>query len=135
MRDHLKILGWLYVVTGAFTLLLAIVFGAFFGFGALFAARGQDAAVIGGIGAILLLFISLMSLPAIVLGWGLLTHKPWSRVLGIVISVLHLASVPIGTLIGAYGLWVLLNDETKWLLSGGPFAHYTGYRGGGGAVR
>ncbi|HEX6750092.1 MAG TPA: hypothetical protein VF092_22550 [Longimicrobium sp.] len=119
MRDHLKVLGWLYVVTGAFTLLLAIVFGVFFGFGAFFAARGEDAAVLGGIGVVLLLFISLMSLPAIILGWGLLTWKPWSRVLGIVLSVLHLASFPVGTMIGGYGLWVLLNDESKRLLEAG----------------
>ena len=119
MRDHLKVLGWLYVVTGAFTLLLAVLFGAIFGFGALFAARGEEAAILGGIGAVILLFISLMSLPAIVLGWGLLTWKPWSRVLGIVLSVLHLASFPVGTMIGAYGLWVLLNDESRRLLEAG----------------
>ncbi|HEX8904948.1 MAG TPA: hypothetical protein VF771_08925 [Longimicrobiaceae bacterium] len=119
MRDHLKILGWVYVVNGAIVLLMAALFGAMFGFAGFFAERGQDAAILGGIGAVIAVFITLMSLPAIVLGWGLLTWKPWSRTLGIILSVLHLPGFPTGTLIGAYGLWVLLNDETKRLLEAG----------------
>jgi hypothetical protein len=118
MRDHIKILGWLYVVSGALVLGVAVLFGSVFGLAGFF-TRGQDGAVLGVIGAVVAGFILVMSLPAIILGWGLLTWKPWSRILGIVLSVLHLASFPIGTLIGAYGLWVLTNDETRRLLEMG----------------
>lgn len=119
MRDHIRILGWLYVASGAVVLLLAGLFAALFGFAGFFVGRGQDAAILGGIGAVVAVFMTVMSLPAIVLGWGLLTWKPWSRMLGIVLSVLHLPGFPTGTLIGAYGLWVLLNDESKRLLDAG----------------
>ncbi|HEX8242247.1 MAG TPA: hypothetical protein VF541_02080 [Longimicrobium sp.] len=119
MREHVRILGWLYVASGAVVLLLAALFGAIFGFAGLFAARGEDAAILGVLGAVIALFITLMSLPSIVLGWGLLTWKPWSRMLGVVLSVLHLPSVPVGTLLGGYGLWVLLNDDTRRVLEAG----------------
>jgi hypothetical protein len=119
MRDHLKILGWIYIVSGSFVLLLAVLFGAIFGFAGLFGAHGQDAAVLGGIGALVMAFMTVLSLPAIFLGWGLLTYRPWSRILGIVLSVLHLPSFPVGTMIGAYGLWVLTQEESRRLLESG----------------
>jgi hypothetical protein len=37
----------------------------------------------------------------------------------IVISALHLLSFPIGTALGVYGLWVLLNEQSRRLLEGG----------------
>jgi hypothetical protein len=40
----------------------------------------------------------------------------------IIISVLHLFSVPLGTALGVYGLWVLFNDEARRILeSGGTY--------------
>lgn len=118
MRDHIRILGWLYVACGAMMLVFGVVFGGIFGAAGLglMAWRG---AVFGGVGAFIALCMAVVSLPSIVEGWALLTGKPWSRILGIVLSVMNLASFPIGTLIGAYGLWVLLNDETRRLLDAG----------------
>jgi hypothetical protein len=43
----------------------------------------------------------------------LLTVKPWARVLALVIGILNLANVPIGTIIGAYACWVLLQQPTR----------------------
>ncbi|HSU16020.1 hypothetical protein [Longimicrobium sp.] len=119
MRDHLKILGWLYVVSGGFMLLVGVGCATVFGMAGAFSGRGEDALVAGGIGALVLGIMAVLSLPAIVLGWGLLAWKPWSRVLGIVLSILHLFSFPLGTLIGGYGLWVLLNEESRQLLERG----------------
>jgi hypothetical protein len=34
-------------------------------------------------------------------------------VLTIILSVIHLFSVPFGTALGIYGLWVLLQQETE----------------------
>ena len=46
-------------------------------------------------------------------GWGLLNDKPWARILTIVLSALSLLSVPIGTALGIYGLWVLTHPEVE----------------------
>jgi len=64
-------------------------------------------------------FLLLLSAPAIIGGWGLIKGKSWSRVLMIVISALHLLSFPIGTALGIYGLWVLLNEQSRQFLDGG----------------
>lgn len=64
-------------------------------------------------------FLLLVSAPAIIGGWGLIKGKSWSRVLMIVISALHLLSFPVGTALGIYGLWVLLNEQSRQFLDGG----------------
>ena len=43
--------------------------------------------------------------------------RPWSRVWGIVLSVLSLFVVPFGTIIGLYGLWVLLSKDSERLFT------------------
>ena len=64
-------------------------------------------------------FLLILSAPSIIGGWGLIKGKSWSRVLMIVISALHLLSFPIGTALGIYGLWVLLNEQSRQFLDGG----------------
>jgi hypothetical protein len=49
----------------------------------------------------------------------LINYKPWARVLMVVVSAISLIHVPLGTAVGVYGLWVLLNDETKYLFASG----------------
>ena len=44
---------------------------------------------------------------ALLVGYGLLTRKPWGRTLAIVIAILSLFRFPVGTALGIYTLWVL----------------------------
>jgi hypothetical protein len=46
-------------------------------------------------------------------GWGLLQREGWARVLALVMAFLALLSVPIGTALGVYTLWVLLPSESE----------------------
>ena len=41
-------------------------------------------------------------------GWGLLQRESWARMLTIVLGLLALLSIPFGTALGVYTLWVLL---------------------------
>ena len=68
------------------------------------------------IGTVLFIFAA----PGFICGYGLITKKAWSRVFGIILSCLSLFSIPIGTIIGIYGLWILFKDETKDLFSNPP---------------
>jgi hypothetical protein len=56
-------------------------------------------------------FVAMMTVLAAALaflvGFSLLTRKPWGRVLGIVVGVLVLIKIPVGTALGIYTLWVL----------------------------
>ena len=49
----------------------------------------------------------------IVTGWGLLQHEDWARVVALVFGFLALLSVPIGTALGIYTLWVLLPSQSE----------------------
>jgi len=53
-----------------------------------------------------------VSVAGIVAGIGVLRKRPWGRVLMLVISFINLLRIPLGTALGAYSIWVLLNDET-----------------------
>jgi hypothetical protein len=115
LRDHLKVLGWLYVATGGLVLLLAAVAGTILGVAGLATA----AAELGVVAFAVSIVIAAIAVPSLICGWGLLTYRPWARVLGIVLSALQLGNFPVGTAMGGYGLWVLLNEDAKRLLDAG----------------
>src|SRR5436309_2464295 len=124
MQTHVKVLGVLYLAVGACMLLLALflflTMGSVAGIvGA--TAEPQDAAiaipVLGLAGTALAAMLGIFSLPSLITGYGLLYFKQWARIVGIVLSAVSLINIPIGTAIGAYGLWVLLNKETERLFN------------------
>ncbi|HEX4487025.1 MAG TPA: zinc ribbon domain-containing protein [Terriglobales bacterium] len=45
-------------------------------------------------------------------GWGLLHREPWARMLSLVLAFFALFSIPFGTALGVYTLWVLLPSES-----------------------
>jgi hypothetical protein len=67
--------------------------------------------MMGAIGSFVLIVILALSIPGIIAGVGLLSYRPWARILTIVLSILDLVSFPFGTALGIYGLWVLLTAE------------------------
>ena len=124
MQTHVKVLGVIYLAFGALMLLaalfLAVTLGGVAGIvGA--TAEPDDAAiaipVLGFAGTALAGFLGIFSLPSLITGYGLLNLKPWARIVGIVLSAISLINIPIGTIIGAYGLWVLLSKETEQLFN------------------
>jgi len=122
MQTHVKVLGVVYLAVGGCMLLAALfLFLTLGGVAGIVGATAepQDAAiaipVLGFAGTALAAFFTLFSLPSLITGYGLLNYKPWARVVGIVLSAISLINIPIGTVVGAYGLWVLLNKETERL--------------------
>lgn len=127
MQTHVKVLGVLYLAVSAVCLVTALflllVMGSAAGIvGA--TADPQDAAIaiqiLGIAGSALAICLGAFSLPGLITGYGLLICKPWARVLGIVLSALILIIIPVGTILGAYGLWVLLSKDAERLFEGGP---------------
>lgn len=50
---------------------------------------------------------------AFVAGYGLLSRRPWARVLAIVLAILALLKFPVGTALGIYTLWVLAPAQSR----------------------
>lgn len=127
MAQHVKILAILHIIYAGFVLLaglvVLVVMGGIAGFISA-SDRSVDSQVappiLGLIGIGVFFFLLVLSLPGIIGGFGLLGFKPWARLLVIVLSAFELLSVPFGTALGIYGLWVLLNGETEILFRASP---------------
>lgn len=126
MTTHVKVLGVLYIVLSSLGVCAALFFGLALGAAGSIVgttASPEDAAialpVMGLAGTALVAFILALSLPGLVAGIGLLKLQPWARILGIVVAALNLINIPFGTVLGIYGLWVLLNKETERMFGGG----------------
>lgn len=122
MATHIKVVGILHIVMGAFGLMIGLAlllfFGGLAGVVGVSDHSGDNLAaipVLGAIGGFLFILIAVLSLPGIVAGIGLLQFRPWGRTLGIILSALHLFNVPFGTVLGVYGLWALLTPEAEAL--------------------
>jgi hypothetical protein len=118
MQNHVKILGILHIVFGALGILMALgmlaLFGGIAGVVGMNASSDEAAVavpILGGIGALIFVSMLVLSVPGIIAGIGLLSYKPWARILGIIISILDLVQFPFGTAIGFYGIWVLFSRD------------------------
>jgi hypothetical protein len=59
----------------------------------------------------LAVYVGLRSLLGVIAGIGVLTKKPWARVVAIIAAILSLIKIPFGTALGIYTLWALGNSE------------------------
>lgn len=107
----MRIVAYLHIALGVLGLLgAAFVFLAVAGAGLL---SGDVGAIFitSTIAAIVGLFLGITSVPGIVGGLGLLGHRPWARILVLVVATFYLFHVPFGTLLAIYSYWTLLTEE------------------------
>ena len=115
MQQHLQILAAIYLGLGAIGGVIGlIVFVAVAG-GGLLSGDPTAMTITTIVGASIAVFFLLMAAPAIAAGIGLYRYRSWSRPLAMVLGFLLLWFVPIGTAIGIYTLWALLQPETAQL--------------------
>jgi hypothetical protein len=113
MKKHVTIVGALQIGFSCLWLILAVVLYFIFNF-----ARGQVGddptalKVLGFMSISLPLFIGLLSLLGLVAGIAVLSYKGWGRIITIIVSALGCFNIPIGTLVGVYSIWVLMQDDT-----------------------
>jgi hypothetical protein len=128
MDTHVKVLGVLHIALGALGLIGALVLVLVFGgaAGIVGASGDPDAAtalpIIGITGTAIVIFVVALSLPGVIIGIGLLQCRPWARIGGLVLSIIDLMGIPFGTILGVYGLWVLLSKDTERVFKGAQVA-------------
>jgi len=66
--------------------------------------------IVGTVGTAVGLLLIVLGIPGLVAGAGLLARKSWARILALVVGILGLANIPVGTVIGIYAIWVLMQD-------------------------
>jgi hypothetical protein len=118
LQQHVNLLGWLLIVEHAILLLVAgFVFVLLTGVGVV-SGDSEAMAILGIVGTSVGVFLAALSAPGIAAGIGLLKRKSWGRFLAMVVGVLGLLNFPVGTLIGVYMLWVLMQDSAAEYFGG-----------------
>jgi hypothetical protein len=111
MEKHINVVAALQI---GFSILGLIIGGVLF---TLFVLLGNfidepDAQMVFGIIAqVVMVVLIILSIPGIIAGIGLLKRKEWARILTLILSVLSLINFPIGTAIGAYSIWAMVQPE------------------------
>jgi hypothetical protein len=125
MEKHFTLVGILNIVYDSFALIGAFVlFAISFGFRYFFELisryhhHGMDEVppevldivpfILTVIGILILVFAIIGIIGAV----GVMKRKEWGRITLLVISFFNLIHIPLGTILGVYSIWVLLNDET-----------------------
>jgi hypothetical protein len=124
MEKHIQVLGILHIVYSAAGLLVGVIlFLLFIGLGT-FIGSFHDVpgnvhdgvpAVLYVIGLFIGTLLFLFSIPGIIGGVGILYKKEWARILTLVVGFFDLLHIPVGTALGVYTIWVLMNDQTLTL--------------------
>jgi hypothetical protein len=121
IEQHVQILGFVHLVSGGFFAAIGLfVLALLLGIGLIVAADDPMAPkVMGIVGFSVAGLLVALGLPGMVAGYGLLKRKSWGRALAMVVGVLDLFNMPIGTLIGVYTLFVLVQEPAGDYFGGG----------------
>lgn len=102
----IKLLGWLHVLldgAGLFCCVVALVL----------VGMDKDSRAGAIVVPVVLMLSGGIFIPGLIGGVGLLQRRRWARPFMIAFSAIELLIIPIGTVIGAIGLWILLGRDAK----------------------
>ena len=111
MEKHINIVAALQI---GFSILGLIIGGLIFTilfFVGDFVDEPEAQTVLTIIANIVMVVIVILSVPGIIAGIGLLKRKEWARILTLILSVLDLVNFPVGTAVGAYSIWAMVQPE------------------------
>jgi hypothetical protein len=120
MGSHVDFVGVLFIVWGLLTTLVGVSTLAL-GVGAVAlitstsrgGAGGFAAGVTAAVFTALAIIAILWGAAHVVVGVPLRRHRPWARLMALMLGSVDLLLLPYGTALGVYALWVLLNEEGK----------------------
>jgi hypothetical protein len=110
LAKHVKILGWVHIVMSSLFLLVGIGLSVFLIFGGLLAGDAEAFGIITIVAIFVGGLLLVLGLPGIAAGVGLLKRKNWGRILALIVGLLGITNIPVGTAVGAYTAYVLLQD-------------------------
>jgi len=112
MERHVTTLGVLYLVFSGLGILIGFFLFVVLTGSGLISGDSEAIFITGIIGTVLGSIFVLMSIPGFIAAYGLFKFREWARILAIILGMINLINFPIGTALGIYTLWALLNQET-----------------------
>jgi hypothetical protein len=124
VSSHVDFVGVLFIVWGLLTTLVGVSTLAL-GVGAAVlirsTGRGEGGAFAAGLTAVAFTILAVIAIlwgtAHVVVGVPLRRHKPWSRLIALMLGSVDLLLLPFGTALGVYALYVLLNEKGKALFA------------------
>jgi len=120
VKTQVDFVGILFIVWGLLTTLVGVSTLAL-GIGAVAviasAARGGGADVAAAVTAAAFTALAIIAMiwgaAHVVVGVPLRRHRPWSRLVALMLGAVDLLLLPYGTALGVYAIWILLNEDAK----------------------
>ena len=122
MERHVTAVAVLHIAYSIFGILIGILVFVFLGWATVVAHNEEATIILTTIASLICGALALHSIIGLIGGSGLLRHKNWARILVLVLSGLDLFRIPIGTALGVYSIWVLVQDESAALFLVRPVA-------------
>ncbi len=117
METNIKILAWLHIVLGIIGAIIgAVVLFILLGTGLITGDR-EAMSILTLVGLIIAMVLSIISLPGIITGVGLMNFRPWARVLALILAMLNVLNFPFGSILAVYTFVSLLNSDTADLFA------------------
>ena len=112
MEKHINVVAALQIGLSIFNLILAFVIFTVLKLVGGFVDEPNANTILSLIADILAIVFIVISIPGILAGLGLYKRKEWARILTLILSIIEIFSFPIGTAIGIYSIWALIQPET-----------------------
>lgn len=111
MEKHIKVVAALHIGLSVLGIIIGIIAFAVLNLTGNFVEEVEAQKILAIIANVVVIVITTLSIPGLIAGIGLFKQKEWARILTLIISVLHLFNFPLGTAVGVYSIWSLVQPE------------------------
>jgi hypothetical protein len=122
LEQHVAILGWLHILGSALFVVIGVIGFVFLAGIGVLSGEAEAARILTFVGLIGAIFFLVLGLPGVLAGIGLLRRQTWGRILALIVGFFNLFNVPIGTALGAYTFFVLLQEAAPAYFAAQPEA-------------
>jgi hypothetical protein len=120
IEDHLKIVAYIGIGFGSLFLVVAVFLFSLLAIPGIVSGDREAIAIMMAYGVALALLPLVSAMWDLVGGIGLLKRRRWARILVLIGAFPELFLFPVGTAIGIYTIWVLMQKETIQLFPSAP---------------
>lgn len=111
MQKHINIVAAIQIGFSIFGILFALLIYAILHLVGDFTDEPEANLVLSIIANVVATVFVILAIPGIIGGVGLFKRKEWARILVLILSVLDLFHFPVGTAVGVYSIWALVQPD------------------------